>query len=186
MNEINQPPPVATPTPAPTVVPVVAAPSVVQGQVVTQPIAKSSNNTCLIFAIIGCCAAFLVIPILVVIVIVAINPAARVKQAQGLANQSNVRVASVAVNTCITQENAKGTKSTIIYSNQGCTNKTFLQTNSYLNSTDAANISTVTILSNPSNTKVCAYTAIDASNVVSWDTSSGVVSANGQGKSTCD
>lgn len=78
MEEINK---IADPI-APTADPIAASTPAVQGTLVTQPTGKSSsNNGCLIVAIIGCCASFLVLPILFVIIIIAINPAAKIREA---------------------------------------------------------------------------------------------------------
>lgn len=139
-------------------------------------------------------AAFslLVIPIiLVLIVIVAIDPAGRLNQAESdnLTN-SEVRSVGSAVYDCITDQISKGTPANTIYSDLeldlvtgkgGCANSTNLINGDYLSTFPSG----VEIAS--TNVKVCVYKATSgsSSDYASYDSSEGVVATAPNGTSDC-
>lgn len=130
---------------------------------------------------IGCGALVFILPIIVVAFIVGTNPLGKVNTAQDRSVRANIRTQAEAVNKCIEAEKIKGTASTIIYSDKGCAGREFLYANKY--QTDVT--FEAKFLANEANTKVCIYSD-QYGRVVSWDSSQGVVSEAGKGKSTCE
>ncbi len=130
----------------------------------------------------GCIAAFGVPFILIMIVIVAINPAAKINEAKERSSQAALRSVAESVNNCVTAEKAKGTPAKQIFSTtNGCGDKNYLLSSKYQSS--VALVET-TYLADSANTKICIYTD-QSGKIISWDSTVGVVSAVGEGKTTC-
>lgn len=178
----------AAPAPTPPVAsPPAANPAVAPAQPVAQQ--KSSNHTWIVCLILGCFGIVVIIPILIIIAIVAINPAARVKQAtESLAN-SDVQSVSKAVSACIAEQKTKGASPAVIFSKTeydvtsaqgGCAAESTLTGGSYIQTLPTD----VTLLAGAD--KVCAYAQVAAqTEYASWDSKSDQLLTAPNGKTTC-
>jgi|GEM_PF-3481759 len=134
--------------------------------------------------------SLLLIPILVVIVIVAINPAGRIKEADLTRAKTEVLQVGTAISGCITDQTAKGAPADQVYSQLawdpatkrgGCADPTTLQYN-YIRTIPSG----VTIIFGPN--KICAYKATSNEPIqyASWNSDQRQVLTVPNGTNTCN
>ena len=141
------------------------------------------------FTLIELLVVIAIIAILVVIVVVAINPVQRIKDANDRSSSANVRSVGTLISTCVTDKLSKGVggagSATGVYSTDaanGCANTTVLGT--YGTVPGGLTIKKDDTATNY--TVVCAYAANAAgSGTVSFNTTTGAVTAAGSGVTTC-
>ena len=96
---------------------------------------KKNSLPWFLWVLAGCgCLGFVVVPIIIIIAIIAINPLKGINEAQERANQVIVRDVGSAIQICIDSEKAKGVEPTKIYSKEICANSDYLVQNNYYRS----------------------------------------------------
>ncbi len=133
---------------------------------------------------IGCgCVAALGLPfILIMVGIIAVNPTTRINEAKEKSAQAALRSVAESVKNCIVAEKAKSTPAQQIFSTtNGCGDKNYLLSSKYQ---DSVVFVETTYLTDSANTKICIYTD-HSGKIISWDSTVGVISAVGEGKTTC-
>ena len=140
-----------------------------------------------LWAFAGCgCLGFVVIPILIIVAIIALNPDGRIYESQSEYYTRELNTTGKAIKDCIESEKDKGTPTEKIYSAETCVNKDYLYDNHFLTT---QSISELRISSDVSKSKICSYvTYYDYKSredlVTSWDTEKGL-SKPGKGTKIC-
>lgn len=115
-----------------------------------------------------------------------INPDARVREANDRRYQRDIRSLGVSVEACITSELNNGKFGIKTYStNGGCADFDYLKTGGYLTSNYSVD-PTIHLLVNAGYTQICIYAEnTNGNGIISFQTSTGVVSQPGEGKTIC-
>lgn len=128
----------------------------------------------------GCLGVLALFLVPILITFIAINPSERISEQNSRSNGSDVRAATVSVQTCITKEVSDGANPATIYSKNLCANPSYLM-EQYTEET----LSTDLVFSvNPTNSKICVYQG-EGDGLASWDSTEGVIKQGNTGKTTC-